>query len=274
MSRIARVFVQLRGEGRTALVTFITAGDPQPQVTVALMHRLVAAGADIIELGVPFSDPVADGPVIQKSSERALLQGVSLRQIIDMVSAFRATDKTTPVVLMGYLNPIEVMGAETFASTAAAAGVDGVLTVDAPPEESEQLNQVLQENGLDPIYLLAPTSTEARINQLCGAARGFVYYVSMKGVTGASHLDMTSVEQQMQRIRRATDLPVGVGFGIKDGATAALMSALADAVIVGSAIVRLMEDNQHDQAALADEVAAFVGGLRAALDAAKDDVAA
>jgi tryptophan synthase alpha chain len=266
VSRIQKRFAELRERGRKALIPFITAGDPRGEDTLPLMQTLVDNGADIIELGVPFSDPMADGPVIQRASERALEHHTSLRDVLDMVRAFRETDSDTPVVLMGYLNPIEVMGYQAFAEAAAAAGVDGVLTVDIPPEEGGDFLRVLREQGIDPIYLLAPTSTPERIRQLTAAASGFVYYVSLKGVTGAGNLDIASVAERVADIRATTDLPVGVGFGIKDADTARAMGGIADAVVVGSAIVSLVERNADDPAAIRSAVGALVAALRGALD--------
>jgi tryptophan synthase alpha chain len=268
VSRIAQRFAALRADGRKALIPFVTAGDPTRELTVPLMHRMVAAGADLIELGVPFSDPIADGPVIQRASERALVHHTSLGDVLEMVRRFRADDPATPVVLMGYLNPIEVMGYRQFADRAQEAGVDGALVVDVPPEESHELVVTLRGSALDLVYLLAPTSTEARIRKIAEVASGFVYYVSVKGVTGAGHLDLASVEAKLAEIRRETALPVGVGFGIKDAATAAQVAALADAVIVGSAIVGRIEALADAPERLLDEVAAFLGELRAAIDAA------
>ncbi len=210
MSRIDQAFGRLRGEGRKALIPFITAGDPEPELTVPLMHALVEGGADIIELGVPFSDPMADGPTIQRSSERALKHGVSLRRVLAMVEAFRKTDASTPVVLMGYANPIEAMGHETFARDAVGAGVDGVLTVDYPPEEAQGYVDTLRRYGLDTIFLLSPTTPEARIEAVARQASGFIYYVSLKGVTGAAHLDIAEVAGRLPAIRERTGLPVGV----------------------------------------------------------------
>ncbi|MDJ0807437.1 MAG: tryptophan synthase subunit alpha [Gammaproteobacteria bacterium] len=268
MSRIAGRFAALKAEGRTALIPFITAGDPNPEVTVELMHSLVQAGADLIELGVPFSDPMADGPVIQRASERALKHHVGLHHVLEMVQTFRAVDPDTPVVLMGYLNPIEVMGYQAFAEQAAAAGVDGILVVDIPPEEGHGLLQTLQASTLDQIYLLAPTSTSERIKRICEVAGGFVYYVSVKGVTGASHLDLTAVENKLSQIRVHTDLPVGVGFGIKDAATAAAVGRIADAVVVGSALVSRVEalaERPHEIAAALSEL---LTDMRKAMDEA------
>jgi tryptophan synthase alpha chain len=267
-SRIAGLFERLRADGRTALIPFVTAGDPTPDVTVALMHRMVAAGADLIELGVPFSDPIADGPVIQRATERALAAGVRLRDVLDMVRAFRAEDGATPVVLMGYLNPIEIMGAETFAAAAAEAGVDGALVVDVPPEEAENLAGALRPQGIDLVYLLAPTSDVERIARIGAVASGFVYYVAVKGVTGAGNLDIDAVATKLAEIRAQIPLPVGVGFGIKDGPSAARVAAVADAVIVGSAIVGRIEALADQPAQIPDAVGGFLAELRAAIDQA------
>ncbi len=267
MSRIARRFQALREEGRAALIPFITAGDPAPEQTLPLMQALVAAGADLIELGVPFSDPMADGPVIQRASERALAHGMNLRRVLDIVRAFRESDTQTPVVLMGYLNPIEVMGYEAFAAAAAAAGVDGAITVDLPPEESAGFVAALRAQGIEPVFLIAPTSTEQRIGAICAVAGGFVYYVSLKGVTGAATLDAASVAEALGRIRAQTALPVGVGFGIGDPDAAARIGAIADAVIVGSALVRRIEEHGADPERLLAEAGALIGAMRAALPA-------
>lgn len=268
MSRIERRFEALRGQGRKAVVPFMTAGDPDPGQTVALMHALVRGGADLIELGVPFSDPMADGPVIQRASERALHNGTRLRDVLEMVRTFRRDDPDTPVVLMGYLNPIEVMGYQRFADEAVAAGVDGVLTVDLPPEEAGGLLAALGDRGMDPIFLIAPTTGEARMDVICGAARGFVYYVALKGVTGAANLDYDAVAEKVAEVRHHTGLPVGVGFGIKDADSARRMAAAADAVIVGSAIVSRIEQHGDDPAALERELEGFIATLREAVDAA------
>lgn len=267
MSRIENCFQKLKAQGRTALIPFVTAGDPQPGVTVPLMHAMVEAGADLIELGVPFSDPMADGPVIQRSSERALEHNVSLNDVLDMVREFRRDNPDTPVILMGYLNPIEVMGYASFAEAAADAGVDGALTVDMPPEEAEAFLTAIRPKGIDPIFLLAPTSTEERIKRICNAASGFVYYVSVKGITGASHLAIDEVSEKVAGIRAVTGLPVGVGFGIKDADSARAVAQVADAVIVGSAIVNRMERLADQPEAIAPEVAGFLASLRQALDA-------
>lgn len=266
MSRISGMFETLKGQGKTALIPFVTAGDPNPEVTVPLMHAMVAAGADLIELGVPFSDPIADGPVIQRATERALAHRVSLRQVLAMVRRFRETDPATPVVLMGYLNPIEVMGYQAFAAAASAAGVDGALVVDVPPEEGADLVTALGAQGLDLVYLLAPTSTADRIEAIGAVASGFVYYVSVKGVTGAGHLDVDEVARRLVPIRERIALPLGVGFGIKDAQTAAAVAQVADAVIVGSAIVGRIEQLAETPAAIPATVAEFLGTLRAAID--------
>jgi tryptophan synthase alpha chain len=266
VSRIATRFEALKGRGRTALIPFVTAGDPDPVVTVPLMHAMVSAGADLIELGVPFSDPIADGPVIQRATERALANGVSLTDVLEMVRQFRASDGETPVVLMGYLNPIEVMGYRAFSSAADAAGVDGVLVVDVPPEEGHDLVVALREHALDLVYLLAPTSTAERIALIGQVASGFVYYVSVKGVTGAGHMDMDSVAAKVAEIKARIPLPVGVGFGIKDAETAALVAALADAVIVGSAIVGRIESLAETPEAIAGVIGEYLAGLRVAID--------
>jgi len=268
MSRIAGVFANLRDQGRQALIPFVTAGDPVPGVTLPLMHALVEAGADIIELGVPFSDPMADGPVIQRASERALEHHTSLHDVIAMVRSFRETNQTTPVVLMGYLNPLEVMGYDVFAEAAQVAGVDGVLTVDIPPEEGGAFVPAMKSRGIDPIFLLAPTSHRARIERIVGAASGFVYYVSVKGVTGAANLSLDSVREKLAEIRSCTELPVGVGFGIKDPKTAAAMSAFADAVVVGSALVSRIEANLDRPEKAIEEIKGLLSEMRAAMDAA------
>jgi tryptophan synthase alpha chain len=248
---------------RTALIPFVTAGDPHPKDTVAIMHALAKAGADVIELGVPFSDPMADGPVIQRSSERALKHHVSLRDVLAMVREFRRGDDGTPVVLMGYANPVEHMGLAAFVKEATAAGVDGVLIVDYPPEECEPWLEALEGSALDPIFLLSPTSSEKRIELVSKIARGYIYYVSLKGVTGASNIDTSGVEAMMARIRKHTQLPVGVGFGIRDGATAARIAKVADAVVIGSRIVQELIDHADAAPRRAGEV---MGEFRQALD--------
>ncbi len=267
MSRIKGCFERLKEKGAKALIPYFTAGDPEPTITVPLMHAMVKAGADIIELGVPFSDPMADGPVIQAASERALEHHVSLHDVLDMVKSFREKDTDTPVVLMGYLNPVEVMGYEQFAQAASDAGVDGLLTVDLPPEEAHDFIGNLQAHELDPIFLIAPTSTGERIEKICGCASGFVYYVSLKGVTGAASLDVESVAAKLGQIRSATDLPIGVGFGIKDAESAAQVAQVADAVVVGSAIVKLVGENAGDKKVIEAKVTALLAEIRKAIDA-------
>jgi tryptophan synthase alpha chain len=253
---------------RKALVTFVTAGDPQPDVTVPLLHAMVQAGADMLEIGVPFSDPMADGPVIQAACERALRHHITLHQVLDMVREFRERDDTTPVILMGYLNPVEVWGYADFAQAAAAAGVDGVLTVDMPPEEAAELAGAFRENGIDTIFLLAPTSDSGRMRKVGEMASGFLYYVSFKGVTGANRLDVQAVEAKLAELRRHTQLPLGVGFGIRDGASAAQVAQIADAVVVGSVLVNKVAEFADQPAVIPAQVAGIVGELRAAMDAA------
>ncbi|GAB4507235.1 MAG: tryptophan synthase subunit alpha [Sulfuricaulis sp.] len=266
MSRIAQKFEMLKQDGRRALIPYITAGDPEPWMTVPLMHALVKSGADVLELGVPFSDPMADGPVIQRAAERALKHGISLTRVLVMVREFREKDKTTPVVLMGYLNPIEVMGYMRFAMEAADAGVDGVLTVDLPPEEAEALQSALKPRHLDTIFLLAPTSPTERIKLIARAASGFIYYVSLRGVTGAANLDVHEVTAKLKEIRGHTRLPLGVGFGISCPETAAQVATVADAVIVGSAVVKRMEEMTANPDKILNEVPTFIARLREAMD--------
>jgi tryptophan synthase alpha chain len=267
MGRIAAAFERVRAAKRAALIPFVTAGDPAPAQTVAIMHALVAGGADVIELGVPFSDPMADGPVIQRSSERALKHGVSLPHVLSYVEQFRRQDDRTPVVLMGYANPIERMGLPAFVARAKQVGVDGVLIVDYPPEEAADWLEALAGSGIDPIFLLSPTSSEARIGLVARVAKGYIYYVSLKGVTGASNIDTKSVEEMIARIRRHTQVPVGVGFGIRDGETARRVGRVADAVVIGSRIVQELADAKPDQAAArAKEV---LSEFRKALDGAE-----
>ena len=268
MSRIAACFASLKARKRTALVPFVTAGDPSPGATVPVMHAMVEAGADLVELGVPFSDPMADGPVIQRASERALAAGMTFGKVLDLVCEFRQRDEQTPIVLMGYLNPLEAVGYTEAAERAAAAGVDGFITVDLPPEEAEALVRAVRSAGIDPVFLVSPTSSDERIARICGEASGFVYYVSLKGVTGAANLDVDEVAERMARIRRVTDLPVGVGFGIHDGASAARVARISDAVVVGSAIVSRVEANAEAPDTLPGILAAFIGELRSAMDTA------
>jgi tryptophan synthase alpha chain len=267
MSRIEQRFADLQSRQRKALIPYVTAGDPQPGVTVPLMHALVEAGADLIELGVPFSDPMADGPVIQAACERALEHHVSLHNVLDMVREFRTTDSDTPIVLMGYLNPIEAWGYEDFARTARDAGVDGVLTVDMPPEEADALTEVLRAAGMDAIFLLAPTSSDQRIRKVSESASGFVYYVSFKGVTGADRLDVDAVAARLDELRRHTGLPLGVGFGIRDPESAAQVSRIADAVVVGSALVGRIPELLEQPDAIPTSLAKTLSEMRAAIDA-------
>ncbi|RZU46880.1 tryptophan synthase alpha chain [Fluviicoccus keumensis] len=267
MSRIKACFAALKQQNRKALIPYITAGDPHPDHTVGQLHALVEGGADILELGIPFSDPMADGPTITKAHERALVHHTSLKRVLAMVSEFRRKDDKTPVVLMGYLNPLEIMGYDAFAKAAAAAGVDGVLTVDLPPEESEILTASLKQNGLDPIFLLAPTTTPERIHHITAAASGYVYYVSLKGVTGSNTLDIDEVAERIAAIRQASDLPIGVGFGIKDAETAAAVARHADGVVVGSALVSRIAELQDVPEAIPGVLSGILRDLRQAMDA-------
>ncbi|MGQ0523661.1 MAG: tryptophan synthase subunit alpha [Betaproteobacteria bacterium] len=264
MSRIAATFERLKQQGRKALIPFITAGDPEPALAVPLMHALVAGGADIIELGVPFSDPMADGPVIQRSSERALKHGVSLKVVIGYVAEFRKKDATTPVVLFGYANPIEAMGVERFAEAVKTADADGVLVVDYPPEEARNLVALLDARKLDTVFLLSPTTDEARLKHVAGLGRGYLYYVSLRGVTGAAHIDLADVAGRIARIRSCTGLPVGVGFGIRDADTAKRIAGVADAVIIGSRLVQMIEESGREQ--VIGNVTGFLSGVREAMD--------
>lgn len=266
MSRIATCFTELKRQGRKALIPYVTAGDPAPKVTLPLLHALVESGADIIELGIPFSDPMADGPVIQLACERALLHGTRLLDVLDMVAEFRRDNQHTPIVLMGYLNPIEIMGYQRFAEKAAAAGVDGVLTVDLPPEEAVEFNQLMADAGLDVIYLLAPTTEEARVKTICAAGSGYVYYVSVKGVTGSASLNVAEVAEKLAMIRRHTNLPIGVGFGIRDDESARAIAQVADGVIVGSVLVNKIAELAGNQEQIPAAVAAITAGMRQAMD--------
>ena len=263
MSRIQNTLAALAKQNKKGLIPFITAGDPAPELTVPLMHALVAGGADIIELGVPFSDPMADGPVIQRASERALAKGVRLRDVLQYVREFRTTDQATPVVLMGYANPIERMGVDNFIQSAKEVGVDGVLVVDYPPEECETFAAAMKSEGLDPIFLLAPTSTEDRIEKIGKIASGYVYYVSLKGVTGSGNLDLDGVAAMIPKIKRHVSVPVGVGFGIRDAATAKAIAKLSDAVVIGSRIIQEIESVPPEKAA--DAVKTFLSGIHKAL---------
>lgn len=266
MSRLAAKFAELKASGRKALIPFITAGDPYPEFTVPMLHEMVKAGADIIELGVPFSDPMADGPVIQRASERALAHHVGLRKVLNMAMEFRKTDQATPLVLMGYLNPIEIMGYQDFANAVARADVDGVLTVDLPPEEAESCVALLREREIDQIFLLAPNTTAERIRKMDAVGSGYLYYVSLKGVTGASHLDTADVEQKLKLVRANTTMPVGVGFGVKDAETARIISQIADGVVVGSALISKIEANLDDPELAKREIIDLLKSMRAAMD--------
>ena len=265
MSRIAACFEKLKRDKRKALIPYITAGDPHPSHTVALMRALVEGGADIIELGVPFSDPMADGPVVQRAGERALKHGVGLKDVLDLVAGFRKENQAAPIVLMGYANPVEAMGAEKFVAAAKAAGVDGVIVVDYPPEECEAFAALAKNNGIDPIFLLAPTSTDKRIGDVGRIGSGYLYYVSLRGVTGASHIDIGEIARKIPKIRAATQLPIGVGFGIRDAESARRIADCADAVVIGSRIIQEIEAGPPEGAAA--RVTAFLKPIRQALDA-------
>jgi tryptophan synthase alpha chain len=264
VNRIDATFARLRAAGRTALIPYVTAGDPAPQATVPLLHALVASGADAIELGIPFSDPMADGPVIQRASERALAHNVGLTDVLGMVTAFRARNAGSPIVLMGYANPIEAMGAAVFADRAKAAGVDGVIVVDYPPEEAREFTNLLDQRGIAPIFLLSPTTPEARMAAIGRIGRGYAYYVSLKGVTGAGHLDTKEVIDRLAEIRKRVALPLGVGFGIRDAASAKAIAAHADAVVVGSRIIQEIEGGPPQEAA--QRAAAWLATIRTAID--------
>ncbi len=266
MSRIAGRFRQLAEQGRTALIPYIVAGDPSLDSTVPLMHALVANGADIIELGVPFSDPMSEGPVIQLAHERALANGTGLRDVLRLVGEFRRQDPDTPVLLMGYANPVEHMGYATFADAAAEAGLDGLLTVDIPPEEAAGLNEQLHRVGMDNIFLIAPTTPDARMSRIVAGASGFLYYVALKGVTGAGHLDTEDVATHVARIRNHSDLPVAVGFGIKDAASARAVAATADAVVVGSALVNAIAGAIESGDDPTDAATALLADIRRGID--------
>lgn len=273
MSRLAQRFAELKTQGekpRKALIPYVMASDPSPEITLPLMHAMVAAGADIIELGAPFSDPMADGPVIQLAAERSLKHNTSLHDVFSLVSQFRQTDDKTPIIVMGYLNPIEVMGYQAFAQQAAASGIDGVISVDMPPVEADDYVPALKSQGLDPIFLLAPTSTAERIKKLADVASGFVYYVSLKGVTGAATLDVASVEEKVAEIRQFIDLPIVVGFGISDAESAAKVASCADAVVVGSAIVKKMSLNdgktEQERSIIIKQISEVLSSMRTAMD--------
>lgn len=265
MSRIQGRFQALGRDRRKALIPYITAGDPHPSLTVPLMRALVEAGADILELGVPFSDPMADGPVIQRAGERALKHGVGLSDVLKLVTEFRKTDKATPIVLMGYANPIEAMGVERFVAAAKAADIDGVIVVDYPPEECGEFAAAARKHGIDPVFLLAPTSTDERIEQVARVGSGYLYYVSLRGITGASHIDLNDVAARIPKIRAATRLPIGVGFGIRDAESARRVAQAADAVVIGSRLIQEIEAGDPEGAP--QRVKAFLKPIRQALDA-------
>jgi tryptophan synthase alpha chain len=264
MSRIAPRFEALRKAKRKALIPYITAGDPHPSLTVPLMQALVEGGADILELGVPFSDPMADGPVIQRAGERALKHGVGLADVLKMVVEYRKKDDATPIVLMGYANPIEAMGVEKFIAGAKAAGVDGTIVVDYPPEECVEFSELARKNGIDPVFLLSPTSSDKRIADVARFGSGYLYYVSLRGVTGAGHIDLSDVAARIPKIRAATKLPIGVGFGIRDAESARRVAQAADAVVIGSRIIQEIEAGSPDEAVA--RVKAFLKPIRQALD--------
>ena len=266
MTRLSNCFKSLQQSNKKALIPYITAGDSNPSITVPLMHKMVEAGADIIELGVPFSDPMADGPTIQLACERALKHHTSLHDVIAMTAEFRQTNKETPIVLMGYLNPVEAMGYKEFAIAASKAGVDGLLTVDLPPEEGEELVDILKTNNIDPIFLLSPTTTSERIKKVVAVGSGYLYYVSLKGVTGSSTLNVDEVKTRVAEIKAASNMPVGVGFGIKDAQSASDVSAVSDGVIVGSAIVKIIENNADDADTILNEISALLVSMREAMD--------
>jgi tryptophan synthase alpha chain len=265
MSRIQGRFEALAKAKRKALIPYITAGDPHPSLTVPLLHGLVEAGANILELGVPFSDPMADGPVIQRSGERALKHGVGLADVLKMVAEFRQADAATPVVLMGYANPIEAMGVDKFAASAKSAGVDGVIVVDYPPEECAEFAALMKRSDIDPIFLLAPTSTDKRIDQVAHSGSGFLYYVSLRGVTGAANIDLSEISARIPKLRAATRLPIGVGFGIRDAESARRVAQSADAVVIGARIIQEIEAGSADSAV--SRVKAFLKPIRQAMDA-------
>ncbi len=264
MSRIQKTFAGLQAQKKKALITFITAGDPAPDMTVPLLHALVDSGADILELGVPFSDPMAEGPVIQRANERALVFNVGMQDVLNYVREFRKDNQHTPVVLMGYANPIERMGVDRFVNDAKAAGVDGAIVVDYPPEEATEFSEKLKAQDMDLIFLLAPTSTEARIRQVAQISSGFSYYVSLRGVTGAGHIDTAEVSERIAAIRQHVKLPIGVGFGIRDGQTAKAVASVSDAIVIGSRIIQELENTPKEQAVPA--VKAFLSGIRKAID--------
>jgi tryptophan synthase alpha chain len=264
MSRIANTFKALKEANRKALIPYITAGDPHPDLTVSMMHALVDSGADMIELGIPFSDPMADGPTIQRASERALAHHVGLSHVFNMVKTFREKDTQTPIILMGYANPIEAIGAETFVERAKVSDVDGIITVDYPPEECTQFTKLLKEKNIDSIFLLSPTSELDRVKLIIEQASGFLYYVSLKGVTGAANIDIEQVKSKVSMIRELTDLPIGVGFGVKDAATAKEVAKISDAVVVGSRMIQEIENSNKDN--LIQNISKLMKELREAVN--------
>ena len=264
MSRIANTFKALKEANRKALIPYITAGDPHPDLTVSMMHALVDSGADMIELGIPFSDPMADGPTIQRASERALAHHVGLSHVFNMVKTFREKDTQTPIILMGYANPIEAIGAETFVERAKVSDVDGIITVDYPPEECTQFTKLLKEKNIDSIFLLSPTSELDRVKLIIEQASGFLYYVSLKGVTGAANIDIEQVKSKVSMIRELTDLPIGVGFGVKDAATAKEVAKISDAVVVGSRMIQEIENSNKDN--LIQNISKLMKKLREAVN--------
>jgi tryptophan synthase alpha chain len=270
MSRIQARFAALKNQKRKALIPYITAGDPHPSLTVPLMRALVESGADILELGVPFSDPMADGPVIQRAGDRALKHGVGLSDVLKLVQEFRKNDASTPVVLMGYANPVEAMGVEKFVGAAKSAGVDGVIVVDYPPEECEEFSRLAKSSGIDPVFLLAPTSTDKRIAEVARIGSGYLYYVSLRGVTGAATIDIADVAARIPKIRAATKLPIGVGFGIRDAESARRIAQTADAIVIGSRIIEVIEAGPPGEAVA--RVKAFVQPIRRALDTSAQEV--
>lgn len=270
MSRLASRFNTLKHAGRAALIPYITAGDPSPEATVSLMHALVDGGADVIELGAPFTDPMADGPVIQAACERALSAGTTLSRVLDTVATFRGDDPDTPIVLMGYLNPMDAMGLTNFAQRAVEAGVDGILIVDMTTEEAPETLPILAVAGLDPICLVAPTTTDDRIRRICQSAAGFVYYVSTKGVTGGSGIDAGRLADQLARIRPHTELPIGVGFGVREPADAAAVAEVADAVVVGSVLVRVISEHDGSLEATCGRLRAQVAALKQGMESSNN----
>lgn len=270
MSRLSSYLKKLKQDRRKALVAYIVAGDPNLDVTVPLMQRMVESGVDVIELGMPFSDPEAEGPAIQLAHERALAQNVSLRDCLQVVAKFRQVNQDTPIVLMGYLNPVEIMGVDTFAQKAGEAGIDGTIIVNLPPEEAGEMTSTLEAHGIEPVYLLAPTTTDERAAYVCRAAKGFVYYVSLKGTTGASHLDIDDVSEKLARFRQYSELPIMVGFGVKDGESAKAVAGVADGAVVGTAIVNRIHEHGDNPQQMIESVSGFVQELRQAIDEAPE----